>query len=220
MSSDGVLQFSPDGDPTHFLYMPKDSSGDTIVYSQTRQEVLIRLMVTADKSGDGARAGPSVMIPANGQPSNIGIGAENYNRGVDLLFRNNGGTDNGHTFRLHSGRDGGWGPHSETDAWEVGQWYWMRLLFDETGIHASYWQDGHADPGQWLLFWDKPNVAGGWAGIQPPYNDVTCDVDYILILAAGLETITVNAPHEVSIPEPATIVLLTLSGLAMLRRQK
>jgi len=48
-----------------------------------------------------------------------------------------------------------WGPLESYD-WEIKKWYWFQLhIDDESQLHAKIWQDGEAEPKNWL--WEIAN---------------------------------------------------------------
>ena len=100
----------------------------------------------------------------------------------------------------------------------------MRLIYDADTdkVYAKAWLSGTEEPG-----WDRDGVVytslgytgmTGWAGISANSSgNITFNVDYFLVKAEGLPDITVG--DFGSIPEPATMSLLALGGLALLRRR-
>jgi len=197
----------------HFLYEPAGVNYTTQGY----QEILIRVKVTSTR--DDARAGASVY---SGE------------RGINLLLRNQGNLK----FRMLNDQKAWFGPDNPESqnppqpAWEEGtldEWYWLRIR-REMGpsgtsggmVYGNYWPaDGLTpepgmldDPTTWKFEWNSGTSErdSGWAGMLCG-NGAACEVDYILIKAPNLPEIRV-------VPEPATMVLLALGGLAMLRRRK
>ena len=102
-------------------------------------------------------------------------------------------------------------------------WIWMRLGYDvvKQELYASAWlADGLTkEPPQWMYTWEGvyawhfEDLNGCHAGLVV---GGFFEVDYLLIKSASLGEITVGQ----KIPEPATMTLLALGGLAMLRRRR
>jgi len=105
-----------------------------------------------------------------------------------------------------------------------GQWFWMRIVSDETSTYARVWLDGDDEPSAWSTqrewVWNAGTADG--SGVSP-------DGGLAGILANGNTTFQVshfqlkvdeNIAALPRVPEPATMTLLVLGGLAMLRRRR
>ena len=230
-----VLSFGPDGltvnktqmngANNHLLYMPTDGSNYINYYSgSTFQEVLIRVRVTGYNSEDAFRLGPAASI-------NTG------SAGLNLSFRNHSGArdfkmlDDGAAWYPEGANTPGWG------TWELGQWYWVRFRHQMTndtadgglaaGVYGSWWPaDGEtAEPDDWCASWVGSRRTGqdiAWAGIQLSSggNATAFDVSYFLLMTDGPGLSTFKMGDFTGVPEPATMSLLALGGLALLRRRR
>jgi len=180
-------------------------------YDPSNQEVLTRMRVTgvtAADSGDPFKGG-------------IGLGIDpNSSQGLDLLFRNTLFQSIGIAPHLQFIRFGlAWGPVLYTDSshttgftWQNGTWYWARVRqqFNPAGpdAYAKVWPaDGDTpEPETWGATWDfassTNDMRKGFAGIVASNSgaqdgEIT-DVNYILIKANGLPSITVAPAGSVS----------------------
>ena len=211
------------GGMNHLLYAPMDCD-----YTQSRtQEVLMRVQMTTIVVGsvDSTLSWRSVGGAA------VAVGASNN---MNLMFykhQTGGGLGGSQPVRFRSSGamsagtlgGGSWEENQTNSDWELNTWYWLRLVYDTSTktATASFWPaDGFTDEstaatGSWT-YASAPGL-GGLAGILAPSAGGTAsfEVDYILILADGLPLITVG-----QIPEPATMSLLALGGLALLRRRR
>ncbi|OPZ31756.1 MAG: hypothetical protein BWZ02_00005 [Lentisphaerae bacterium ADurb.BinA184] len=201
----GAVQMNPaTGDPNKLLL-----SG---TYDALSQNVLALIRVVTDPSGDtdafrgGVTAGT--------------VTGDSY-RGICLHHREPGQGGNGNHFNLLN--DGiVWGsatdPTTGGDSWTVGEWKWLRLVYDGYTAQARIWDAGATpEPTGWDLMWSQSGRYGlaglvtnsiGGAGVF--------EVDYVLIQAQGLPLITVAG-----IPEPATGgLLLGLAAFAAMQRRR
>ena len=116
---------------------------------------------------------------------------------------------------------------ANTMPWVANEWYWLRILSDGTGVYASAWQDGDAEPLTWDTqqnwIWNAGtnagsgvNPEGGLAGIIANVA-VTFNVSHFQLKVC--ENFALLPGHPNYLPEPATMSLLALGGLAMLRRR-
>jgi hypothetical protein len=214
---DGVLRVFPTvGDPNHLLYVVPGYSNDV-------QEVLARIRVVGfQTNNDGPRGGIAVGVTTN---------SANPSRGIDLHFRDfaKDSNDNNQSQRkfklLYDGTS--WGPQGlEINGVEVGWtnnvWYWMRLRQDPgvsgtNDVFAKVWaSDGVTpEPADWQMVWGyvpaHPPLSTGLAGIAGASNDGfgQTEVNYILIKAAGLPSITASFGVFGPPPNPPVFTGLT-----------
>src|SRR5262245_1749008 len=181
------------GDPNHLLYAAPG-------YDNVVQEVLARMKVTAFEfsSGGVTRGG----IAVGSDPNNSHPG-----QALDLHFRDTDAT--GPVTGRHVGfLDDyiAWGPQLAVQ-WEIDTWYWLRLR--QTGsdapggnqLQAKFWlADGSVpEPEGWQINWPRV-VHSGFAGLAGGSGEVSeFEVDYVLIKAEGLPSITV-APDAFPAP--------------------
>ncbi|HVY68562.1 MAG TPA: lamin tail domain-containing protein, partial [Verrucomicrobiae bacterium] len=190
--ANGMLHVSTaGGDPNHLLCTIPG-------YDSSTQEVLARIRFTNFGTGDPARGGVGVAVDSGSS------------QGINFHFRDLGGR---HASFLDDFR--AWGPDTAI-SWQNNVWYWVRLRQDSSasqgGLFAKIWPaDGTvAEPGTWQS-WNYTSARAGYAGITAGSSSGISefDVDYILIKAAGLPSITVA---------PAAFPLYT-AGPAFLTRQ-
>ena len=199
--SDGVLHVSTTGgDPNHLLYAGAR-------YDGTTQEVLARIRVNQFGTGDPARGG-------------IGVGVDpTSSQGINLHFRDGplNGQSGPHVSLLDDFR--AWGP-AQAFPWKTNTWYWLRLRQEPdapaqgaaSDVFAKIWPaDGLTpEPATWLTYDYIPSrsIRTGLAGITAGSSAGTSefDVDYILIKAAGLPSITA-APGAFPLFHPGPILL-------------
>jgi MYXO-CTERM domain-containing protein len=191
-------------DPNKLLYNPAGG------YSTTTQNVLALIRMTTEGPNiDGGRGGVAAVSDSlTGQ-------------GLNLLIRQPGQNGNGNHFNLLDDARA-WGPSTDPGlggpGWVIGQYQWLRLVVDASGTPSGkIWPAGGTpEPAAFNLFWTGRGRAG-LAGLTT--NSIgganEFEVDYILIQAAGLPSITV-------VPEPGTAALgmaaVAVLGLARRRR--
>lgn len=187
-----VLTASPGSGDSHLFLTG-------VSYDSSVQEVLalVRPVGEWESGPDGVRGGVAI----NGDAGS----SQAYN----LLLRSKPGEN---AKLLDDGK--AWGPSSGVE-FNLGEWSWMRLVNDGSNIvQAKHWVAGTEEPTDWIT-WDRTSnprtgFAGITAGTDPFYNS-QLEVDYFLLKSPGLPAITVT-------PEPASIILLALTGLALRRR--
>lgn len=199
--SGGLLHVvSASGDPNHLLY-------NGAKYDASTQEVLARIRFLRFGSGDPARGGVAVAAdPTTGAA-------------INYQFRDGAleGLSGRHISFLDDSR--AWGP-GYGFAWQLNTWYWVRLRQElnaaapggANDVFARIWPaDGVAsEPTVWQL-WDyvpSRSARTGLAGVTAGSSSATSefDVDYILIKASGLPSITV-APAAFPIFHPGPVVV-------------
>ena len=207
--SGGALHVAPaEGGPNHLLC---EAPGG----SNTVQEVLAHIRIVDFDAGGAVFGGVGVAIdPGTGQ-------------GIDFLFHDNrsqGGTENYCAFLDDAYA---WGPDLDM-AWQMDQWYWVRLRQEPNAasqggandVFAKVWPgDGTvAEPADWQAAWDYTPAyptRAGFAGITASISGSLSqfDLDYVLIKAAGLPAIQVapNLSNTVVVtatpfPPPATAI--------------
>ncbi len=170
------------GDPNHLLY-------EGAAYNSAVQEVLVRMRVTSYGSGDGPRGGPSTVVDAS-------------STGINYHFRNNTAV---RMAMLDDKR--GWGTE-QVFTWQTGVWYWLRMRHEvnaaaEGGANDAFGKIWLADgttpePVGWQYVFDYTPLRTertGFAGLASTSNSgqAEYDVDYILIKASGLPSITASS---------------------------
>jgi hypothetical protein len=203
LSGIGSLTMLPaGGDPNKLLYNPPTP------YNGTVQEVLALIRVDIDPVGDtdAFRGGVTTT-------SDLITG-----QGFNLHFREPGqpgGAPANNHFNLLNDQMA-WGPSSAGDDWAAGSYKWLRirreLNADGTNdVFGKVWDAGASpEPGPWSITWNHDNPRSGLAGLVT--NSIggqgQFDVDYVLIKADGLPSITV-------VPEPSA-ALFACSSMALL----
>jgi hypothetical protein len=178
------------GDPNHLLYVAPG-------YNPTNQEVVARIRITAFGTGDPSRGGIGVGVQTN---------TADLSRGINLHFRDfaEGGVTGRHFMLLDDARS--WGPAGLPTRWTNNTWFWLRLRQEPNAsggtndVFAKAWPaDGVTpEPSNWQLTWNyfpaPRTIRSGFAGITGSSIDGVgnFEVDYILIKADGLPSITVN----------------------------
>jgi hypothetical protein len=174
---------------THLLY---EGPG----YSDTVQEILARIRVTAFGTGDAPRCGVAVAV--NGDSS----------QGINLHFRDHTQDGlQGRQFKLLDDRRA-WGPRGLDLKWEDSTWYWLRLRQTGAGaaptnnLNAKVWlADGSVpEPGEWQMNWRRSGRTGFAGIVGSSIGGLSeYEVDYILIKAEGLPSIKVS---PAAFPDP------------------
>ena len=195
--SGGALRVtSTTGDPNHLLY-------EVAGYDSSVQEVLARIRVTSFGTGDPSRAGISTVIdPVSSQ-------------GINWFFRDEPSAGQRHIEFLDDAR--AWGTELPF-AWQNNTWYWLRLRHEPNAtsqggindVFGKIWlADGsQPEPASWQGTYDyipARTARSGFAGIGATSlgGPAEFEVDYVLIKAGGLPSITV-APNAF-VSTPATI---------------
>lgn len=186
----GVLRVtSAASDPNHLLY---EAPG----YNNSVQEVLARIRILDFSTGDAARAGIATVVdPASSQ-------------GINLHFRDEPVAGQRHMEFLDDAR--AWGTEFAFN-WQNNTWYWLRMRHEpnapsQGGVNDAFMKtwlaDGtQAEPASWQSVYDyipARTARLGFAGIVAGSLGGTSEfeVDYVLIKASGLPSITV-APNAV-----------------------
>jgi hypothetical protein len=201
LTGTGSLMMNPAaGDPNKLLYNPIAG------YDNSVQEILALIRIVTDPAGeaDGFRGGATV-------GSNLGDG-----QGINLLFREPNQNGNGNHFNLLDDLRA-WGPSTDPniggDTWVEGEYKWLRLLQNSNGINfAKIWDAGTTpEPTNFDLSWSGRGRTG-LAGLTTNSigGQAVLEVDYVLIKADGLPSITV------AVPEPAGALLLGAGAGALL----
>jgi len=187
-------------------------------YSSTTgtQEVLMHVQMTYFQAGTSGTAnsylygGPAVSVDPDAST------------GIDLHFVQFTGQLGSQRYKLGLGAANANrfypGEQSAGTVWVTNEWYWIRLVHDmDSGmVYAKAWLSGTEEPDSWGATVQNVSGYAGLAGIASSNRNATFNVDYFLVKADGLPAITVGRP----IPEPATMSLLALGGLALLRRRR
>ncbi|WP_422926645.1 FlgD immunoglobulin-like domain containing protein [Singulisphaera sp. PoT] len=117
--------------------------------------------------------------PANSaDPARAGVGLQtdpNTGYGYNLLFH-------GPNTVAFLDDQVAWG-NSYTFNWTVGQWYWFQMMQYEGTIYAKVWQDGTAEPTQWMYIqegWNDrtgglPSLNGGSGMSTDSFTNVRVD---------------------------------------------
>ena len=206
LSGAGTLILNPAlSDPNKLLYNPVSG------YDNAAHEILALIRVVTDPAGefDGFRGGLTVA-------SDIGGG-----QGINLLFREPGQNGTGYHFNLLDDLVA-WGdatnPLLGGDTWREGEYKWLRLVQNSNGDNlAKIWDAGTTpEPANFDLAW-QGRGRFGLAGLTTNSNggQAVLEVDYVLIKADGLPSISV------AVPEPASALLAGSGvGAALLARRR
>ncbi|HKQ40028.1 MAG TPA: lamin tail domain-containing protein [Verrucomicrobiae bacterium] len=194
----GVLRVSSaSGDPNHLLYAVAG-------YNNSVQEVLARIRILNFGTADPPRGGISACVDPAASPAG----------GIDLHFRDE--TIGRHIEFLDDLRS--WGTEYPF-AWQNNTWYWLRLRHEPNAasqggandVFGKIWLgDGtQAEPAAWQNLYDyipARSARTGYAGIVAGSAGGTSEfeVDYILIKASGLPSITVAPSSFVQTPVTIT----------------
>lgn len=196
--SDGMLHVtSPTGDPNHLLY-------EKVAYNNSVQEILARIQVTSFGTGDNPRAGIAAAVSVS------------TSQGINLHFRDEPNPGSRHLELLDDTR--AWGPEFPLN-WQEGVWYWLRLRHDPNAgsqggvndVFAKVWKaDGtEPEPPNWQLSWDYTpgrSTRFGFAGVSAGAQSAPSEfnIDYLLIKASGLPSITVSPSVFIEVPAEIT----------------
>ncbi|MBN1412687.1 MAG: carbohydrate-binding protein, partial [Spirochaetales bacterium] len=145
--SGGILRqdSTSQGDPCKAI---AGSSGISLGSNQT---ITAKVYINSWTDGDSARAGVSLF-------TGTGDG-----RGYNLLFHNN------HSTVQFLDDMVAWGT-SYTFNWSNQTWYWFKLMTENGTLYGKIWQDGTAEPANWLYTWTRsgrtgyPALNGGTSG--------------------------------------------------------
>ncbi|MCL5097647.1 MAG: hypothetical protein M1608_08985 [Candidatus Omnitrophica bacterium] len=200
VQANGVLNITTlAGNPNHLLY---EATG----YSSEAQEVLLRMRFRT-LAEPAANAIVGAAVGANPDDTHPGAG-------INFLLSNTYAPTTGmHAQMLNDYI--AWGPVVPNFVPQANTWYWLRLRQTSTNtaagpnIFAKAWlADGtQPEPADWQINWAQAGRAG-FAGIKGPSDngETDVDVDYILIMAAGLPSIQM-APSAFSLVPPSTLVI-------------
>jgi hypothetical protein len=184
----GALHVVTDGSgPSHLLY-------ELPGYDRTIQEVLARVRVLS--------------FPFGGYAGGVAVGLEaRTSEGIDYGLRRDGSEGQSGNY-LGFLDDSAGSVAGQEFAWQMDQWYWLRLRQEPNAapeggnndVFAKAWlADGNtAEPPGWQTMWDytpsiNPLPCAGFAGISAsPNTTAEFEVDYILIKAGGLPVIQVT----------------------------
>ncbi len=204
----GLLRvFASHGDPNHLIYQAPGASN-------TVEEVLARIRILSAQGGTSFHPGIGVGIdPASGQ-------------GMNLAFRDYATEAPARHFKFNDD-DRGLGPTNGEMPWTNGVWYWLRLRqepkMDGTNtVFGKVWPADWStpEPATWQLLWADAAVPtpyrSGYAGVSASSFDAMSqfEVSYILIKAAGLPAIQVQAAATPPAPQPPFYIGggITLAG--------
>jgi len=196
VQTNGVLRvFSPTNEenPNHLIYNPTNATYDGAV-----QEVLVRIRSVLWDYFENNEGDMLYGTALSCQPTNSDSPAGGY---CFLFMDVDGNTQFGdpEIGRIH-GYQGrmlneyvAWGP-GVPFVWTTNQWYWMRLGADGTTINGKIWRDDGvtSEPVNWMVSWTNSGRSG-FAAIGGSHNSgIIFEVDYFLLKANGLPSITVN----------------------------
>jgi hypothetical protein len=233
VQTNGVLRVFPPipadyENPNHLIYNPTN-----VTYNGAVQEVLARIRAVnwqyfENNEGD-LLFGIALSCQATNNPSSGNLG------GYCWMFADADGNAymgdpeigrvHGYQARLLDDYTA-WGPGTPF-LWTTNQWYWMRLGSDGTTLSAKIWPDDAVtrEPTNAQLTWTE-NGRTGFAGITGSHvPGVEFEVDYFLLKASGLPSITVkptaNPLYFTSVPQSSTNAVgtsatfsITVSNLA------
>jgi len=203
--NNGTLRItSAGGDPNHLLY-------EVAGYDNTVQEVLARIRVLNFGTGDGPRGGVAAGVDSGSS------------QGINFHFRDEG--IGKHIEFLDDAR--AWGTEFPF-TWQLNTWYWLRLRQEPNAasqggvndVFGKIWlADGsQAEPANWQTTYEyipTRSTRTGFAGLAASSLGGTAefDVDYVLIKAAGLPSVTVAPRAFVQTPvaitnQPQSVVVL------------
>jgi len=201
----GVLRLTtPTGDPNHLLYAVPG-------YDSSIQEVLARIRILNFGTGDAPRGGIATCVDPAASPAggiDLHIRDENLGRHIEFLDD------------LRA-----WGTEYQY-LWQTNTWYWLRLRHEpnaatQGGVNDAFgkiWPaDGStAEPAAWQDVYDyTPGLSArtGYAGIVAGSSSGTSEleIDYILIKAAGLPSVTV-APAAFPLAQTAVAIVTQPQG--------
>ncbi|HEV7927139.1 MAG TPA: hypothetical protein VGR14_17425, partial [Verrucomicrobiae bacterium] len=212
VQTNGVLRvFSPTNyeNPDHLIYNPTP-----VTYDGAVQEVLARIRIVkfdwnVTNQGDQLFG---LGLSCQGFNTNQPYGGNNvlfmdldeWDDTGDPNFASPPPSTDGYQLRTLNDYVA-WGPGLAL-MWTTNQWYWMRVGSDGVSLNSKLWPDDGVtpEPTDWQLSWtlngyDSPGYDAyqtnriGFAGVTGSHTTgVEYEVDYFLLKASGLPSITVN----------------------------